>query len=161
MIRKALVNEVPEIKKVIEPFVKDRLMLPRSLHSIYTSVRDYLVLTDDEDRTSINGCCALQVCWIDIAEIRTLAVRREYQGVGAGQTLVKACIEEAAHLGLKELFTLTYVPEFFKKLGFHEVNKSTLPNKIWADCIHCPYFPDCKEIALKYEIDKDCYETGR
>jgi amino-acid N-acetyltransferase len=160
MIRKALVNEVPEIKKVIEPFVKDGLMLPRSLHSIYTSVRDYWILSDDEEHTSMHGCCALQVCWVDIAEIRTLAVRKEYQRTGAGRTLVKACIEEAEQLGLKQLFTLTYVPEFFTKLGFREVDKSTLHNKIWADCIHCQYFPDCRETALMFEIGKDYDEVG-
>ena len=155
MIRKALVNEVPEIKKLIEPFVKDGLMLPRSLHSIYTCVRDYWIFSDEKDQTLVNGCCALQVCWVDIAEIRTLAVKKECQGTGAGYALVKACISEATNLGLKKLFTLTYVPEFFKKLGFIEVDKATLPNKIWADCIHCPYFPDCRETALMYEIDRD------
>ena len=160
MIRKAFINEVPVIKQVIEPFVKDGLMLPRSLHSIYTCVRDYWILTDD-DQSAINGCCALQVCWADIAEIRTLAVKKEYQRAGAGRTLVEACIKEAVQLGLKQLFTLTYVPEFFKKLGFHEVDKSTLPNKIWADCIHCPYFPDCREVALIIEPGKDYHEVGR
>lgn len=152
MIRKALVNEVPDIKKLVDPFVKDGLMLPRSLHSIYTCVRDYWILSNETDQTSVNGCCALQVCWLDIAEIRTLAVKKEHQGTGAGHALVKACIAEAESLGLKKLFTLTYVPEFFKKLGFFEVDKSTLPNKIWADCIHCPYFPECRETALVYEI---------
>ena len=155
MIRKALVNEVPDIKKLIEPFVKDGLMLPRSLHSIYTCVRDYWIHTDETDQTSVKGCCALQVCWSDLAEIRTLAVKKEQQGAGAGHALVKACIAEAESLGLKKLFTLTYVPDFFKKLGFSEVDKATLPNKIWADCIHCQYFPDCRETALVYEIRRD------
>lgn len=155
MIRKALVNEVPDIKKLIDPFVKDGLMLPRSLHSIYTCIRDYWILPDDPDQASIKGCCALQVCWADIAEIRTLAVKKEFQGTGIGHALVKACIAEAETLGLKKLFTLTYVPEFFKKLGFSEVDKTVLPNKIWADCIHCQYFPDCRETALVYDMCGD------
>ena len=67
--------------------------------------------------------------------------------------MVRACIREAAQLNLKTLFTLTYVPDFFKKMGFHEIDKSTLPNKIWADCIHCQYFPDCRETALIYRIE--------
>jgi amino-acid N-acetyltransferase len=53
---------------------------------------------------------------------------------------------------LKKVFTLTYVPDFFKKLGFIEIDKAKLPNKIWADCIHCQYFPDCREIALIYDL---------
>jgi amino-acid N-acetyltransferase len=77
-------------------------------------------------------------------------VRQEHQGKGYGSALVDACIREASELGLKTLFTLTYVPDFFKKKGFTPVDKSTLPNKIWGDCIHCQYFPDCRETALVY-----------
>lgn len=154
MIRKLLVNEVSDIKNLIDPYVKQGLMLPKSLHSLYTGVRDFWVTTDDaQDRQSIIGCCALQVSWMDLAEIRTLAVKKEYQGTGIGREMVKACIREAAELRLKTLFTLTYVPDFFKKMGFHEIDKSTLPNKIWADCIHCQYFPDCRETALIYQIE--------
>jgi amino-acid N-acetyltransferase len=152
MIRKALVSEVSEIKNLIEPFVNEGLILPRSLHALYTCVRDFWVFCDDHDQSRIKGCCSLHVCWSDLAEIRTLAVVRDYQGNGEGRCLVDACIEEASQLGLKKLFTLTYVPEFFKGMGFYEVDKSTLPNKIWADCIHCQYFPDCRETALVYTI---------
>jgi amino-acid N-acetyltransferase len=153
MIRKLLVNEVSEIKSLIDPFVKQGLMLPKSLHSLYTGIRDFWVMADDGDPREIIGCCALQVSWMDLAEIRTLAVKKEYQGAGIGREMVKACIHEAADLRLKTLFTLTYVPDFFKKMGFHEIDKTTLPNKIWADCIHCQYFPDCRETALIYQIE--------
>jgi amino-acid N-acetyltransferase len=148
MIRKLLVNEVPEIKKLIDPFVKEGLMLPKSLYSLYTSVRDFWIMTDENDPQEIIGCCALQVSWIDLAEIRTLAVKKEHQGAGIGRSLVDACVSEVRDLKVKTLFTLTYVPKFFEKTGFMEVDKSTLPNKIWGDCIHCQYFPDCRETAL-------------
>ncbi|MBN2296987.1 MAG: N-acetyltransferase [Deltaproteobacteria bacterium] len=152
MIRKVLVNEVPDIKKLIDPFVNEGLILPKSLLSLYTSVRDFWIMSDDKDPAHILGCCALQVSWVDIAEIRTLAVRKDNHGKGIGRSLVQACIDEAAQLGLKQLFTLTYVPDFFNRLGFSQVDKSTLPNKIWADCIHCQYFPDCRETALTYQL---------
>ena len=45
-------------------------------------------------------------------------------------------------------FTLTYKPGFFQTLGFHTVTKETLPPKVWKDCIDCPKFPNCDEIAL-------------
>ena len=153
MIRKLLVNEVSEIKDLIDPFVKQGLMLPKSLYSLCTSVRDFWIMTDNSASQEIIGCCALQVSWMDLAEIRTLAVKKEHQGRGIGRQIVEACIREAVELHLKTLFTLTYVPEFFNKMGFHEIDKSTLPNKIWADCIHCQYFPDCRETALIYQIE--------
>ena len=152
MIRKPYVAEVGEIKNLIDPFVKEGLLLPRSLHSLYTSIRDFLVDAEKVDPSFITGCCALHIAWEDLAEIRTLAVRKDFQGDGGGVALVNACLEDARDLGLKRVFTLTYIPEFFKKVGFYEVDKSKLPNKIWADCIHCQYFPDCREIALMYDL---------
>jgi amino-acid N-acetyltransferase len=153
MIRKLLVNEVAEVKNLIDPFVKEGLMLPKSLHSLCLSVRDFWVMTAEEDHAEIIGCCALQVSWLDTAEIRTLAVKKDHQGKGIGRILVNACIQEAAVLGIRSLFTLTYVPGFFQGMGFCEVEKSSLPSKIWSDCIHCQYFPDCREVALTYMIE--------
>jgi amino-acid N-acetyltransferase len=149
MIRKPHISEVGEIKNLIEPFVREGLILPRSLHSLYTTLRDIWV---DAQEGVVLGCCALHISWMDLAEIRTLAVRKDQQGAGRGMALVEACLKEARELGLKKVFTLTYIPEFFKKAGFSEADKASLPNKIWADCIHCQYFPDCREVALVYDL---------
>ncbi len=150
IIRKAVVADVTEIKKLIEPFVKDRLILPKSLHSLYSSLRDFWILTDDTG--TLMGCSAVQVSWDEMGEIRTLAVKKDMQGRGYGRELVRNCINEAKDLGLKKIFTLTYKEGFFKKAGFKNIDKSKLPNKIWADCIHCPHFPDCDETAMMYTI---------
>ncbi|MGC9323736.1 MAG: N-acetyltransferase [Desulfomonilia bacterium] len=152
MIRKPSIEEVLEIKKLIDPFAKEGVMLPRSLHSLYTTIRDFWVSVGDGTPQEVLGCAALHIAWGDLAEIRTLAVRNEFHGSGIGVSLVQACIGEARLLGIKRVFTLTYVPDFFKKMGFHDVDKATLPHKIWADCIHCQYFPDCREDALMFEL---------
>lgn len=152
MIRKPSIAEADLIKNLIEPFVKEGLILPRSLHSLYTTIRDFWVNAGGNDPNRIMGCCALHISWADLAEIRTLAVGKEFQGRGDGAALVEACLQEARSLGVRRVFTLTYAPEFFKRMGFTEVDKATLPNKIWADCIHCQYFPDCREIALIFDL---------
>lgn len=151
MIRKARVHDVPAIKRLIEPFVKDGLMLPKSLHALYTSIRDFWVWCDEDNL--VLGCCALQISWADMAEIRTLAVQQDRQGQGQGRALLQTCLQEARDLGLLNVFTLTYSPDFFQKAGFSVVDKATLPNKIWADCIHCPHFPECDETALIYALE--------
>lgn len=87
-----------------------------------------------------------------IAEIRSLAVKKESQKKGIGSLLVKKCLNEAKKLGVNKVFVLTYIPEFFKKTGFMELDKSKLPQKIWGDCIRCPKFPECDEVALIYEF---------
>lgn len=141
--------DVPELQKLINTFAERSEMLPRALNSIYESIRDFQVM---EINGKIVGCCALHVTWGDLAEIRSLAVSEDVQGNGYGRNLVQACLEDAKDMGIPKIFALTYVPEFFEKLGFVRVDKSTLPHKIWSDCINCPKFPDCGEEAVLLEL---------
>jgi amino-acid N-acetyltransferase len=78
-------------------------------------------------------------------------VSEDMQAKGLGSVLVKSCVDEAVDLGIPTVFCLTYKPEFFKKCGFHEVDKMELPRKIWSECFRCPKFPDCDEVALMYD----------
>lgn len=150
MIRKAVVSEVIQIQRVLNHYGDKGILLPRSLSELYEHLRDFYVFTDDEEK--IIGVCALNLCWEELAEIRSLAVVEKHQGNNYGVMLIERCIEEAKTLGLKRLFTLTYLPEYFKKLGFSIVDKSELPHKVWSDCIKCTKFPDCDETALIREI---------
>lgn len=151
-IRKAIISDVHSIHSILNSNAEKDLLLPRSLSSLYDHLRDYFVLVDKKQGNSIKGVCGLGICWEELAEIRSLAVTEDQQGKGAGSRLVEACLDEAKGIGLKKVFVLTYVPEFFKKLGFKEVDKSVLPHKIWADCLNCPKFPDCDETSLMIDI---------
>jgi amino-acid N-acetyltransferase len=105
------------------------------------------------DGETIVACGALQVGWGDLAEIKSLAVAETHQGRGFGKRLVLACLEEGQALGLGRVFALTYKPAFFEKLGFEIVDKATLPHKVWTECIRCPKFPDCGEIAVVLDLE--------
>jgi amino-acid N-acetyltransferase len=100
----------------------------------------------------IYGVCGLGICWEELAEIRSLAVSVDEQGKGFGSRLVMACLEEARSLGLSKVFALTYVPGFFVRFGFKEVEKLVLPHKIWADCLKCHKFPNCDETAVMLDL---------
>ena len=150
MIRKAVISEVTQIQRVLNHYGDKGILLSRSLSELYEHLRDFYVVPDDDG--NIIAICALGLCWEDLAEIRSLAVVEQYKGRHYGITLIEKCIEEAKTLGLKKVFTLTYVPEYFKKLGFHVVDKSELPHKVWSDCLKCPKFPNCDETALIKEI---------
>ncbi len=144
-LRQAYPRDGEGIREIVNTYASQGLMLPRSLSSIYENIRDFRVIAGGD---RIMGCAALQVYWEDIAEIRSLAVIEEIQGEGWGRALVDDCLREARALKLPRVFTLTFTPPFFKKFGFSEIEKEKLPHKIWKDCIHCPHFPDCKEVAL-------------
>ena len=150
MIRKARVSDVVVMKQIISSYSKDELMLARSLSEMYENIRDYYVCEINE---KVVGCCALHIVWEDLAEILALAVKPECSRKGMGTKLVSACLEDAEDLGMKEVFALTYVPEFFATLGFKVVDKNSLPRKIWSGCLRCPKFPDCNEIAVVKSIN--------
>ncbi len=149
MIRKAKIEDIKQIQALINYFAKQDLMLPRSLNELYENIRDFWVA---EENNKIVGCSALHISWDDLAEIKSLAVQKNKQGLGIGRELIEACINEAEDLGAKRIFVLTYKPEYFKKLGFKRVKNAELPHKIWAECINCCKFPNCKEIALVKKI---------
>ena len=145
MIRKARIEDIAQIHVLINQFAKHELMLPRSLSELYEALRDFWVC---EQRNRIVGCCALHITWEDLAEIRSLAIKSQWQKKGIGSQLINVAIKEARQLGCKSIFALTYIPDYFKQFGFRRINKEKLPHKIWAECITCPKFPDCKEIAI-------------
>jgi amino-acid N-acetyltransferase len=144
-IRKAKIHDLKYVHTLINDFAKRDRMLPRSLNDLYETVRDFLVC---ETENGISGVCALHIMWEDLAEIRSLAVEGEHQSRGIGKKLVTHCIEEAEALGIRKVFALTYHPEFFRKMGFADIDKSALPQKIWGDCLRCPRFPECDEHAV-------------
>lgn len=152
MIRRAKVSDAKEIYELLTEFAKRGVLLPRSLNSIYENIRDFWVY---EKEGKVVGCVALHVMWEDLAEIRSLAVREEYQKEGIGRELVVKALEDAWDLGIKKVFSLTYVKDFFKKLGFREIDKSVLPHKVWGECINCVKFPNCDEEAVLVELSED------
>jgi len=149
MIRKAKAKEAGKIKELIDYYAKKNDMLPRSLSEIYENLRDYWIW---EERKRIVGCVALHVNWVDLGEVKSLAVSRYYMHRGIGTALVKKCLEEANTLGLKRIFVLTFNPQFFKKNGFKSIAKKKLPGKIWNECVRCVRFPNCNEVALIYSV---------
>jgi amino-acid N-acetyltransferase len=144
-IRKANIGDLKEVQKLINDYARREEMIPRSLNELYENIRDIIV---SEDNGRICGTCSLHILWEDLAEVRSLAVRKECQNRGIGRQLVRNCMREAKALGVRRVFALTYQPLFFKKLGFEDIDKATLPQKIWGDCVRCPKFPECNEHAL-------------
>ncbi len=145
MLRKAGTKDIKQIHSIINYSASKGEMLPRSLGELYDNMRDCFVY---EESGAIVGAGALHICWDDLAEIRSLCVAENFRGKGIGRILVNACVNEANNFEIERVFLLTYQEEFFKKCGFQTVDKKELPQKIWSDCIKCPKFPECDEIAM-------------
>lgn len=145
VIDRARLADVEDMKRLLDQYAKSGDLMARPRIALYEHIRDFFVARVGGQ---VVGLCALHVCWSDLGEIRSLAVEKERQGQKIGRRLVEACIGDARALGISRLFTLTYKPGFFETLNFTIVDKATLPNKVWQECVNCVKFPDCDEIAL-------------
>ncbi len=148
-IRDAKIKDVQAITELIASYAELDKMLFRSPAEVYENLQIFKVAEDDG---RIVGCCALQVIWDSLAEIKSLAVSEDYSGRGAGSELVRACLDSARRLGVEEVFALTLEPVFFEKLSFKRVDRNSLPMKVWSDCAKCPKQDHCDEIALIYTL---------
>ncbi|NLW47496.1 MAG: N-acetyltransferase [Firmicutes bacterium] len=143
--RKAKMPDVEALHKLINELAEQGLMLPRSRSVLYESLREFTIIENDG---KFIGGGALHIIWEDLAEVRALAIKPEFHGKGIGKELIKELTNEAKELGIPQIFALTYQVEFFKKCGFEEIVKEKMPQKVWKDCINCPKFPNCDEVAM-------------
>jgi amino-acid N-acetyltransferase len=152
MIRKARIQDVKTIKDLVNRYAEKGEMLPRALGELYDSIRDFSVY---EENGEVIGVAALHIGWEGLGELRSVAVAPEHIGEGIGKKLVQACMEEAAKMGVREIFVLTYVEEFFDKIGFRKASKNDLPQKVWTECRNkCVKYPDeCNETAMTLKLD--------
>ena len=144
-VDRAKVSDAISMHQMISHFADKGEILPRALSEIYEDIRDYFVV---RERGRVIACAALHVTWVDLAEIRSLAVDEKEQKQRIGSLLAQACLEEAKELGIPRVFCLVRKPAFFEKHGFKLIDKMELPQKVWVECYRCPKFPNCDEVAL-------------
>ncbi len=143
--RKAFPADVLAIRNLIQEGKKDGFLLLRSLSELYEKVRDFWVAEKDGE---IIGICGFHSVWGDLAEVRSLVVKKDFRGKGIGKAILEKGEKELKEIGFKKVFTLTAIPGYFEKLGYRKISKDKLPHKVWKDCLNCPYFPDCREESL-------------
>jgi len=146
---KANLLDIANMQNLVKKYIEDGIILNRSDDEVATNIRSYILAKSGDE---IIGYLALHIHSLKLAEIRSLIVSEKFRGQKVGSNLIKKALNEAKELGVKEILVLTYSPDFFKKLGFFEISKETIPeHKIWADCIKCIHFPICNEVALIYK----------
>ena len=45
-----------------------------------------------------------------------------------------------------------YKPAFFEKQAFRVANVMEFPQKVWNECVRCPFFTNCKEVAVVLDL---------
>ena len=155
IVRRATLADVEAMHALINDFAGRGLMLAKSRSNLYQNIRDFFVAEEIREdgpcltkRGVVVGCGALHVLWVDLGEIRSLAVAERFQKNGVGRRIAEALLREAGLLRLPRVFALTYIKTFFERLGFVEVDKAEMPQKVWGECYDCPKFPYCDEVAV-------------
>ena len=149
---KAHLDDIPSMLSLVSEEVKNGVILDRSADEIATNIRSYVLAKEGD---LLLGYTALHIHSSKLAEVRSLIVAESARGHSIGKQMVLYALDEAAALGLTEVLVLTYLPQFFLKLGFREIAKESIPEqKIWADCIKCIHFPVCNEVSLMYTISE-------
>jgi amino-acid N-acetyltransferase len=145
ILRRANVRDIAPMLRLINAYASERIMLPRTEFEMAENIRDFVVAFSGN---TLAGCGALHFYSPSSAEIRSLAVDPARKSGGIGRAIVEALEKEARENELESIFAFTYVPGFFRKLGFDEVERGELPLKAWKDCLKCPKFQCCDEIAM-------------
>jgi amino-acid N-acetyltransferase len=157
-VRKAVMHDIRPILDLINGYAAKGIMLPRTEFELSENIRDFSVALAEE---RVIGCGALHFYSPTMAEIRSLAVDEDWKTHGVGRRVIQALAEEAVHYELDAIFAFTYVPGFFSKMGFEQVERGVLPLKAWKDCLRCPKFQCCDEIAMVRVLRPEHWEASR
>ncbi len=149
LIRNAKLSDADKIEQLVNFYAKKGAMLPRKKENIVENIRNYIVAVLKDE---VVGCCSISFFTESLAEIRSLAVKEDLRGKGIGRKLVLHAEKILKEEGVENVFVLTYQVEFFKKLGYSVIEKTTFPQKIWRDCLTCPKIMQCDEVAMEKKL---------
>jgi amino-acid N-acetyltransferase len=149
LVEAARLSDVEAIHQLVTYWADKGDMLHRPVAEVYEAIRDFKVARDGD---TVVACGSLHIMGSDLAEVRSLAVRADTQMKGIGAAIVSACVDEARQFGIERVFALTYKPAFFEKQGFRVANVMEFPQKVWNECVRCPFFANCKEVAVVMDL---------
>jgi amino-acid N-acetyltransferase len=149
VVRKARLSDVPALFKLIHQYAEEEVMLPRALPELYENIWEFTVAEND---SRLVACGALRLYNEEVAEIRSLCVDPQQKTSGLGRAVTNQLMHEARDLGLRRVFALTVVPDFFSRMGFYPVERGALPQKVWRDCLQCEKYFRCDEVAVVFDL---------
>ena len=147
LVRKARLQDATNIYELVNSLSHDGTLLRRVFAEICENVRDFAIA--ESETAMFLGCGALHLYGPHLAEVRSIVVKPEAKGQGAGAALLYSLLDEAEDQGVTSVCLFTRIPEFFVKFDFRIVeDRTALPDKIYKDCQSCPRLYRCDEVAM-------------
>jgi amino-acid N-acetyltransferase len=144
--RKAELRDAQAIYQLVESFSHDGTLLRRSYKEICKNIRTFTVV--ETDSQEFVGCAALHVYGPHLAEVRSIVVRPEIKGRGAGGLLLQSLLDQAKENGIQCVCLFTRIPAFFEHFRFRVTRREALRDKVLKDCLHCARRSACDETAM-------------
>ncbi|MEC4016869.1 amino-acid N-acetyltransferase [Streptomyces sp. H27-D2] len=133
-VRRARTSDVPAVRRLIDSYVRERILLDKATVTLYEAIQEFWVVERDEDAEVI-ACGALHVMWEDLAEVRTLAVDPAVKGAGLGHQVLAKLLQTARWLGVRRIFCLTFEVDFFAKHGFVEIGETPVDGDVYSELL--------------------------
>jgi amino-acid N-acetyltransferase len=149
-VHKARLQDAQDIYDLVNSLSGDGTLLRRTYAEICENIRDFTVASraTPQGESTFFGCGALHLYGPHLAEIRSIVIKPEYRGLGAGDDLLEALIAEAEEHKVMSVCLFTRIPSYFEHNGFREADRSAMPDKIYKDCQTCPRLYACDEVAM-------------
>ncbi len=150
-VRPARLQDAMHIFELVNSLSGDGTLLRRNYAEICENVRDFVIAESAGYEGSGNtflGCGALHLYGPHLAEVRSIVVKPEAKGQGAGGKILRALLDESEYQGITSVCLFTRIPDFFFHFGFRVADRTTLPDKIYKDCQNCPRLYACDEVAM-------------
>ena len=146
-VRTARLQDAGDIFEVVNSLSGDGTLLRRQYAEICENIRDFHVA--ESESGIFLGCGALHLYGPHLAEVRSIVVKAEAKGQGAGGALLRALLAEAEENRVQTVCLFTRIPDFFFAFGFRvTMDRLALPDKIYTDCQKCPRLQACDEVAM-------------
>jgi amino-acid N-acetyltransferase len=149
-IHKAHLQDARSIFDLVNSLSHDGTLLRRSYAEICENIRDFTVacIPNAEGEHEFIGCGALHLYGPHLAEVRSIVVKPEARGLGAGDAILEALLAEAEEHQVVSTCLFTRIPDYFEHLDFRVAERDAMPDKIYKDCQTCPRLYACDEVAM-------------
>ena len=155
-LRAATLSDAESIFGLIHMHRDD--LVPRPMGDIVANIDRFIVA----ERGGRMVGCAAYIVLPEIGaprhatvEVQSVAVLKECRRLGIGRALVRSILDRVAAFQPAEVLVLTFAPEFFMSLGFHEIPKTQVMHKLYSGCINCTKHANpftCPEKAMVVEL---------
>jgi argininosuccinate lyase/amino-acid N-acetyltransferase len=150
-VRRAKMSDVDSIFTLTNFWADKGEILPRSRDNVIHDIQNFVVA---EIEGKVVGSASLYIYQTGLAEIRSVVIAESAQKQGQGEALVQYLLEFAHQMELQQIIVLTYIPQYFAKLGFNLIEKNSLAENIIEDSEPSPYKDPADEMAMEYIVGR-------